>query len=333
MKNKNAYARYKLIDTRLRLKQQQAPKLQDLVDYVSEHLDMTISTSSIQKDIYAMRYDSALGFDAPIEYDRYSRAYKYSDTDYSISNIPLSVEDLKGLEFATGILEQYKDIPAIKVFEDAISKIAATVRQSMQGEKKSAIIIPDRPNKYEGVEFMPSMFDAIKNKKECILKYKPFNREEKKHTVHPYFIKEYNGRWYLIAKDIHPTKEAKFLTFAFDRIQDIIVMNKNFQEEELDAKKHFDATIGISRSDNEAEEIVLEFNPQQAQYLISQPLHHSQKILEQNEQNFQISLHVVINYELQEKIKGYGEQVKVLRPKHLANDIQAAAKKVVEMYK
>lgn len=333
MKNKNAYARYKLIDTRLRLKQQEPPKLQDLVDYVSERLDMSISTSSIQKDIYAMRYDSALGFDAPIEYDRYSRAYKYSDEDYSISNIPLSVEDLKGLEFATGILEQYKDIPAIKVFEDAISRMAATVRQSMQNENKSAIIIPDRPNKYEGVEYMPPMFDAIKNKKECVLKYQPFNKEEKKHKIHPYFIKEFNGRWYLIAKDIHPTKEAKFLTFAFDRVKDIIVMNKKFVEEELDAKKHFEATIGISRSDNEAEEILLSFSPNQAQYLISQPLHHSQKIIEQTENAFQISLHVVINYELQEKIKGYGEQVTVLKPKHLASEIQAAAKKVVELYK
>src|SRR5690606_5002876 len=100
MRKKNAYARYRLIDSRLTNKSLKPPTLDEIVEYVCEKLDMDVSVSSIQKDIYAMRYDTNLGFEAPIEFDRYSRGYVYTEPDYSISKMPVSADDLKGLEFA-----------------------------------------------------------------------------------------------------------------------------------------------------------------------------------------------------------------------------------------
>lgn len=334
MKNKNAYARYRLIDHRLSNKSLQAPTLADLVEYVSEKLDMDISVSSIQKDIYAMRYDTNLGFEAPIEFDRYKRGYVYTDPDYSISKMPVSADDLKGLEFAITILEQFKDIPAIKVFEDAITKIASSVKQNIENERPGQeVFFLDRPNSYKGIEFMPLIVEAIRERRVVVLKYKPFGKEEKKHTIHPYFIREYKARLYLIAKDIHPTKKPKTLTFSFDRMIDVIKMNDTFGEETVNNKAYFDATIGISKTDEKPQEIVLSFMPHQANYLLSQPMHHSQKVLVQNEKEFRISIEVVMNYELSERIKGYGAQVKVISPVLLADQIKSEAKAVVALYK
>ncbi len=112
------------------IRQKPAPTLQELVDYVSEKLGTPVSVSSIQKDIYAMRYDASLGFNAPIEYSQEKRGYIYTDPDYSINKIPLSEEDLQGLEMAIGILEQFKGIPAIGLFEDSITKLATAVKHS-----------------------------------------------------------------------------------------------------------------------------------------------------------------------------------------------------------
>ncbi len=333
MNHKNAYARYNLIDQRLTNKNLPAPKLQELVDFVSEKLDTDISVSSIQKDIYAMRYDSALGFDAPIEFDRYARGYVYTDPDFSINKMPVSADDLKGLEFAITILEQFKDIPAIKVFEDAITKIASSVKQNINNEQPGQeVFILDRPNSYKGIEFMPLVVEAIRERKELVLKYQPFGKEEKKHTVRPFFIREYKARLYLIAHDIHPTKAAKTLTFSFDRMNDVIKMNSTFSEESMNNKAYFDATIGISRTDEKPQRIELSFLPQQANYLISQPLHHSQKTKKQSESEFVVTLDVVINYELIERIKGYGAQVKVLKPARLAQEIKDDAAAVLRNY-
>ena len=333
MKNKYAVTRYRLIDNRMTMKQKPAPTLQEIVDYVCEKLGTPVSVSSIQKDIYAMRFDEGLGFFAPIEYDAYKKGYIYTDPDYSISNIPVSEEDLQGLEIAIGILEQFKELPAIKLFEDAITKIASSVKQSRENKSESKILLLDRPKRYKGIEHLSEIVDAIRHKNVMRIQYQPFNKNEgKKHPLHPYFIKEYNGRMYLIAKDIHPTKESKFLTFAFDRMGEVIKMNQTFREDEMDRENYFNATIGISLTGEKPEKISLQFEPNQANYIKSQPVHHSQKIIKDTKKLLIIELEVVINYELIAMLLSFGDKVKVLKPVSLAGRIKEIAKKITDMY-
>ncbi len=300
-----------------------APSLQDIVDYVSDKMGTTVSVSMIQKDIYAMRYDESLGFNAPIEYSQTKKGYIYTDPEYSINHIPVSEEDLQGLEIAIGILEQFKEIPAIKLFDDAIQKIASSVKLSREkSSQQHSILLLDRPKRYQGIEFMSDIVEAIHHKNVLRVNYLPFTRlEAKKHTIHPYFIKEYHGRMYLIGKDIHPSKEAKFLTFAFDRMQEVICMNQTFEEEELDKENYFQSTIGISLPGTKPEHIVLEFDPLQANYLKSQPLHHSQKIKEETNQKLVLTVDLVINYELIALLLSFGDKLKVLQPKSLVKQI------------
>ena len=333
MKNKNALTRYRLIDNRMTMRHKLPPTLEEIVDYVSQKMGMPISVASIQKDIYAMRYDSSLGFNAPIEYDRKNRRYVYSDASYSISNIPVSDEDLQGLEIAIGILEQFKEIPAIKLFEDAINKIASSVRQSRERVTGSSILVLDRPKRYQGIEYMSDIVEAIHAKNVLRINYQPFTKNEpKKHTVHPYFIKEYNGRMYLIGKDIHPTKESKFLTFSFDRMHDVIRMNQTFSEEEVDKENYFRAAIGISLPNSKPEKIMLKFNPAQRYYLLSQPIHHSQKIVKDTEKEFSISLELVINYELRSLLLSFGDSVKIMKPQRLAEEMKATISRMLAQY-
>lgn len=333
MKNKNASARYRLIDSRINSKQLIAPTLQDLVDFVSEKLGEKVSVSSIQKDIYAMRYDESLGFLAPIEYDSYRRGYVYTVENFSINKIPVSEEDLQGLEIAIGILEQFKEIPAIKMFDDAIAKIANSVKMSREQTPQSGILILDRPKRYQGIEYMSEIVEAIRKKNVVKFLYQPFTKTEvRKHTVQPYFIKEYNSRMYLIGKDIHPTKESKFLTFSFDRMNDVIKMNQKFQEEMIDKESYFKSAIGISLPNTKPEKIVLQFVPAQANYLKSQPIHHSQKIEKETKNYFTISVELVINYELMAMLLGFGDKLKVLKPQSLATTIKSIAKNVFDQY-
>jgi len=315
------------------MRQKQAPSLREIVDYVSEKMGQPISVASIQKDIYAMRYNESLGFNAPIEYDQYKKGYVYTKPDFSITNIPVSEEDLQGLEIAIGILEQFKEIPAIKLFEDAITKLASSVKQSRDKANAGSILLLDRPKRYQGIEYMGDIVDAIHGKNVLKVSYQPFTKTEpKKHTVHPYFIKEYNGRMYLIGNDIHPTKASKFLTFAFDRMSDVVKMNQTFREQEVDKENYFRAAIGISLPDSKPENIVLLFDPIQSNYLQSQPLHHSQRILKDTEEEFVISVDLLVNYELKSLLQSFGDRVKVLEPKVLADEMKEVAMNVVEKY-
>lgn len=333
MKNKQALTRYRLIDNRMTMRQKPAPSLEQIVDFVSTKLGSQVSVSCIQKDLFAMRYDESLGYHAPIEWSRKKRGYVYTEPNYSINQIPVSEEDLQGLEMAIGILEQFKNIPAIKIFEDAITKISVAVKQNREHSEQQGILLLDRPKRYLGIEYMNDIVEAIQQRRVLRIVYKPFTKNEaKKHTLHPYFIKEYNGRMYLIANDIHPTKESKMLTFSFDRMEDLTVMQQQFKEEFIDKENYFNSAIGVTLPNSTAEEIILQFNPSQAGYLKSQPIHHSQTIVCDNDKEFRIQLQLVINYELTSLLLGMGERVKVIAPTSLANTLKTSAQAILNNY-
>lgn len=110
--NKNALIRYKTIDNCLRNRYRRWT-LDDLVEACSDALyDMEgitkgVCARTVQMDIQIMRSDK-LGYNAPIEvYDRIY--YRYADPDYSITEMPLSIEDYKLIKKAIILLENKKD--------------------------------------------------------------------------------------------------------------------------------------------------------------------------------------------------------------------------------
>ena len=110
--NKNALIRYKTIDNCLRNKYRRWT-LDDLVEacsnalYDMEGITKGVCARTVQMDIQIMRSDK-LGYNAPIEvYDRIY--YKYADPDYSITEMPLSIEDCKLIKRAIILLESKKD--------------------------------------------------------------------------------------------------------------------------------------------------------------------------------------------------------------------------------
>jgi len=111
--NKYALIRYRVIDECLSNKYRRYPTKEDIraacEDALYGSLDARVSISTIEKDMYAMRNDAALGYEAPIVYDKYEKGYYYSDPEYTIKKIPLGEEDLDALQFAAMTLYQFRD--------------------------------------------------------------------------------------------------------------------------------------------------------------------------------------------------------------------------------
>lgn len=118
--NKNALIRYKTIDNCLRNKYRKWT-LDDLVDaccealYDTEGITKGVCTRTVQKDIQIMRSDK-LGYNAPIEvYEKIY--YRYAVPDYSITEMPLSLEDCRLIKKAIVLLENKNE----ENYEDTIS--------------------------------------------------------------------------------------------------------------------------------------------------------------------------------------------------------------------
>ena len=105
--NKNALIRYKTIDRCLRNRYRRWT-LDDLVDaccdalYDMEGIAKGVCARTVQMDIQMMRSDK-LGYNAPIiVYDKIY--YTYADPDYSITEMPLSMDDCKLIKEAITLL-------------------------------------------------------------------------------------------------------------------------------------------------------------------------------------------------------------------------------------
>jgi predicted DNA-binding transcriptional regulator YafY len=331
-KNKDAVSRYRWIDERLRNKRLKKPTLDDLIEFVSRKMDKSISVRTIQKDIQDMRHDPELNYHAPIVYDRASGTYAYEDETYSINNIPIEEADLEGLEIAIGILEQFRSLPVIEQFEDAILKIAASLKQNREVLEHKGLIRFSRATHYKGASHIPSIVDAIKNLDVIRISYQSFDRNEpKEHWVEPYHVREYQSRFYLVGKS-QKAKGGTLLTFALDRILDLWPTDKKFDEKNFDDASYFQHAIGVTVPQGEPEKVILSFTPHQGKYIKTQAIHPSQQVESDTAEECRISINVVINHELTMLLLSYGANVKVIQPAPLADKIAAEAKAMLERY-
>ena len=82
----------------------------------------------------------------------------------------------------------------------------------------------------------------------------------------------------------------------------------------------------------EPERIILSFDPEQGQYVKTLPLHHSQQILIDNQQEIRIALKMVLTYDFVMEICSRSRYVKVLEPNHLAQQVKELLKAAYRQY-
>ena len=158
--------------------------------------------------------------------------------------------------------------------------------------------------------------------------YSFYHLKEDVYTLKPYFLKQYQNRWYVIGET-----EKGFRNFGIDRIENITIGTKKFKPKTEEAKDKFSHVIGLNYVDHKMEKIELSFHISQKPYIVSLPLHHSQKeINTEIEGSFDIELRIHPNFEFRQQILKYGSLVKIREPKWLAEEIKEELRKGFENY-
>ena len=88
--------------------------------------------------------------------------------------------------------------------------------------------------------------------------------------------------------------------------------------------------IGLTYSTGEMDTVELKAGITQAKYLESQPLHHSQSIIDKSDYHITFQYKLIPNYEFKELIFMMSTNIEVLQPQWLRKEISTSIKKTLE---
>lgn len=315
--NKSAYDRYLAIDEVLHNKQIK-PTITLLKERVEEKIGKSISKDMLNKDLAAMRND----YNAPIKYHKSDKYYYYDDPGFSLNKFPLNEKEVEALRLAPALLDKLKGSSVYADFESAISKVIRGYRiENLIGQHEKKILQAETTDENDGTEWIEPLINHILLKEAITLNYKSYQRNETAHTLSPYLLKEYMKRWYLIA---YNHKKSSITTFGLDRIINITKAEDRYiRDEHFSEDDYFEYCLGIMKNDElPPQKIILEFLAFQKPYIKTRKIHKSQRIIEETHDKLTIELTLYITHELIQKILSYGNEVKVLAPDKLINQIK-----------
>ena len=327
--NKSALLRYRVIDACLTNHLRTYPSIEFIINKIEEQLGTTLSDSMFNKDIQQMKRV----YGAPIKYDRSHGGYYYTEPDFSIKEFPLTHDEIEALDFSTALFQQLKGTKMFQQFENAINKVIEGYRISkVIGKSENEILQVEEPLKTEGNQWLEIILKSITEKSCLKINYKGFGREEREHEFSAYLLKEYRNRWYAVG---FSNRAKNIVVLALDRIRNIEASKSKYVPgENFIPAEFFKYSLGVTQvHEARPQKIILSFLPAQAEYIISQPIHHSQKIIVKNNKEVRIELNVYITQELKMLILSFGENVAVLSPHALKNEIKNVIKKMQELYK
>lgn len=331
--NKNATLRYITLDKCLR-NRSRFFTIKNLLEEVNAALlEDNPSSSGVQlrqlrSDLNFMR--SSTGFNAEIEVFfplGKEGCYRYQDPDFSINKTPLKEHEMEQLRSTLSILQRFDGAPGFEWMNEVSTFLA-----DQFGVRSTQKVMSYESNiDYTGITFIAPIFNAIVNKRVLKVSYKPYVQNEFEFHFHPAYLKQYNNRWF--AFGYNEEKKWETMNIALDRILTISETSKPYNNLSINWEDFFSNMIGPSGGEKEPEEIELWVSERQVPYIVTKPIHQSQKPPQYNpDGSCKIRINVVCNFELETTILSFGEGVKVLKPHHLQDKIKSRIAKSLGNY-
>mgnify|MGYP000237481556 FL=1 len=305
MSKRGYISRYLLILKKLKVKpystyEELQTFIENQFDYLQmqdDNLQIGFSKRTLQRDIKEIR--NVFGID--IEYSKSQKGYFISQNENENMNFQRMME-------------------AFDMFNSL--NLAQNLTPFIHLEKR-------RP---QGTENLYGLLHAIKNRLQIKFTYQKFWEEElSQRLVEPYALKEFKNRWYIMAKD---SKDNNIKSFALDRLTNLEITNLNYQyPDNYSIEQSYRYCFGIiSPNDEEPQDIILSFDPFQGKYIKTLPLHDTQQVLVDNDEEMKIKLKLCLTHDLVMELLSFGDNLKVIEPKSLADQIKQAHEKAYRQY-
>lgn len=299
MSKKHYIKRHLLIINRIRKKPCSFKEIEDYLEQISYSSDENYSVSkrTFERDLLEIREI----YNIDIQYKRSSNTYEIEDNSLDL--------------LTQRIIESFEIYDFLSL-SDSLSDYVIL-------EKRKPL----------ATEFLQELLFAVKNKYEVLVTHKKFNEKSvnKTRKVYPLALKEALFRWYLVAFD---PNDGQIKTFGLERISEVEVLKSTFPTEKIPSiEEKFRHSYGVITDGTPPEKVVLSFDPEETDYIKSLPLHHSQKIVSENEKECIVELFISPTYDFIMEILSKGKEITVLEPVGLRENIKEILQKSLRNYK
>lgn len=196
-------------------------------------------------------------------------------------------------------------------------------------ELSDRILLEDIPS---GRKYLTPLLDAMKESTAVRLTYRSYSRNyETTFEVEPYCLKMFRQRWYLLGRN--PYFDT-LRVYALDRMLALGSTDRHFiYPADFDPESFFSECYGITySSDGKAEEIVIRAFGNKAAYLRSLPLHSTQREISSTSSSADFRLRLRPSYEFIHELLSHGSEIKVIKPRWLADTVRDEALKTASNY-
>ncbi len=218
------------------------------------------------------------------------------------------------------------------LFRDGARDVMQRFHELMRrtGNHKAALLMKDFDRKFHHWSEAPKDYRQMNRQLELIIdglirqhhleiQYQAPQRDAKSHLIEPLTLLMYKRGLYLIGRKVG--QQARDLTFAVERIRAVKVCEEGFSyPSNYDPAQRFQHHFGLVGG--EAEDLVLWFNAQVAENVVSRTWHPSQEMERLRDGSALLSMHVAVNEELISWMLSYGSYLSVISPKKLRDTVE-----------
>lgn len=281
----------------------QFPSIEEIQNYV-EQIGLKASKRTLERDFESIRNE----FDVEIEYHPQKRGY------FINKELSLPIDSF---------LRLLEMVETANVFQESLKESKETLR-FIDFENEGAVT---------GIDHLKPILQATRNHQRIRFSHESYQSgKSRKFQLKPYLIKEYQGRWYVVG-EVSGMNAVR--TFGLDRIENLEVLTQTFEPKDFRIKERFADVVGLTYEyeGSEKQKVVLSFHEEQMPYIKSLPLHHSQRILKESENESLVEYHLIPNFEFIQRLFMYMENVKVIEPEWLVEEVKGKCLKMSNYYK
>lgn len=312
--SKSAMRRYMVIDGLLRNPMKKYPTMAEILEACYEKLDYTPSEDTIQKDIRNMKMDPPLGFGAPIRFSRLHLGYEYTDPNYTLTSISLQESEKETIQKAIELIKAIGGSRISDKFNHAIQKVMSATLESETPLDSVPVLQTMHLPISKGFEHFDMYYSACKERIPIsFIHFSYINRTFKHILLHPFLIKEFDNRWYLIG---YSENHKAVRTFGMDRISDPMLLKKEYIPTDYATVYPFlnDMYGVFPIRENGKTEIKLHVRKMLTHYLHAYPIHPSQTIHKLDNGDSIVTFDLIPTVELARFILSNGQSIQILSP-------------------